>query len=112
MVLPYIGTHFSQYLEEMEANVFISNFQVVQEFALAKRAIFMCGSNMILAKHAEFGRLFAEIAMVRLSPELLPLITLFQLDPTDALTYIRRIRTEIIAGTHSGYPLHQLLKGL
>jgi hypothetical protein len=96
----------------MEANVFISNFQVVQEFALAKRAIFMCGSNMILAKHAEFGRLFAEITMVRLSPELLPLITLFQLDPTDALTYIRRIRTEIIAGTHSGYPLHQLLKGL
>jgi hypothetical protein len=96
----------------MEANVFISNFQVVQEFALAKRAIFICGSKMILAKHAGFGRLFAEIAMVRLSPELLPLITLFHLDPMDTLTYIRRIKTEIIAGTHSGYPLYHLLRHL
>jgi hypothetical protein len=96
----------------MEANVFISNFQVVQEFALAKRAIFICGSKMILAKHAGFGCLFAEIAMVRLSPELLPLITLFHLDPMDTLTYIRRIKTEIIAGTHSGYPLYHLLRHL
>jgi hypothetical protein len=72
----------------------------------------MCGSKTILAKHAEFWRVFTKFTMGRLSPKLLPLITIFRLDPMDALTYIRRIRKGIIAGTHSSYPLYHLLRRL
>jgi len=93
-----------------EKRRWFSRVWVVQEYALSKEAIVMCGKKTLLTTTAESGReLFVE-AVKRLPPDLLSIcLPLFQ-DPMHVFAITRAARRPSNDGKIGSHTLYELLR--
>lgn len=83
---------------------------VVQEYALGRDTVFMCGHKTVSAELAQFARLIFEEAKDRIDPALHSLCIPLQDDPMHTFFATKELQRKVITGNDKGHPLYRLLK--